>query len=202
MTRVLGLTLVSALLLGATATPAPGAGPPVDVVDARDADHPAGCKVRAVAETVRDLFAHAGRDAGAAVRFLAPDDAFRWYSVGDNRPGELTVPANRNTTLTTRAQVRRHFAARMRKRERLQLRAISVAVADDGSRASIVLTGRRRASDLRDRGIRTTRISAKGAIDCASGGVMVVSMSMRYGGDGRVCRKDPVKRRIIACSER
>lgn len=182
---------------------------PIRVVGGSSSPAPRACRVRRVAERLRAFSAafSAGR-VGEAVRSFAAEPAFQWYSMGDNRRGELRIPQERMVAIYDRSRLRAYFARRVRQDEHLRPIAIRVGRYDRfRRRLGLEIVGVRTADDLAGLGVTTDRARGKGSIDCRSGRIQVLSLGMAYGAEvhGYFCgwrRNDPVPAAILACGPR
>jgi hypothetical protein len=179
--------------------------PPIEVVDTDDPASPPSCRLLAVTRRLRAFSTAltAGRAARAAQSF-ASAARFSWYSVAANRRGELQIPPERQEVIRDRGQLRAYFQARGRQHESLRITALAATFNAEHDRTDFLFTARRRADDLRVFGIDTERAQGKGAIDCRTGKLMVLSLAMSYVPQ-ELCHNDTreaTKRVIVACSQR
>lgn len=175
-------------------------GPVLVVGD--DPSLPPGCRPRQVARLLQDFIIAFNRGERTAADFVvfgvAPGGG--WYSMSEGAPRN----GGRHFVARDIESLRRYFAARHRRHERLQLREVIVGYANALGQIEYKLT--RRADDLRRRGITTSGVEGKGAVDCERRRVVVWSMGMvsRDTETGRLCPRPATaeKQAAVACSRR
>jgi hypothetical protein len=165
------------------------------VVTRDDTSSPAGCGPGAVARGIAAFFDAFNRGDPSAVGFVAPSGG--WYSVTEGR--------RRHFVTYSRRGLRRYFARRHSRGERLRLEQVDVSHAN--GLGHIAYRIERRADDLRRLGNAGTTAIGKGAVDCASGRIVVWSMGMVPGDDPgaifEVCPSPRTpSRAIVACARR
>jgi hypothetical protein len=165
------------------------------VVTRDDPGLPAGCRPGAVARRIAAFFDAFNRGHPSAVGFVAPSGG--WYSVTEERRRHFVTYSRRGLT--------RYFARRHSSGERLRLEQVDVSYAN--GLGHIAYRIERRADDLPRLGIAGMTAIGKGAVDCASGQIIVWSMGMVPGDDPAatfdVCPPPPTRSRaVVACTRR
>jgi hypothetical protein len=149
---------------------APRATPPT-VVTADDLSIPAGCRPGRVARLIHGFFAaleRGDRNAADRVAFgIVPGGG--WYSMTEGASN-----GGRHFVARDRQALAGYLAARHRQHERLRLRELVVGYASGLGHVEYRLS--RRADDV-GTSPASSRVTGKGAVDCASGRIVVWSMA-------------------------